>query len=69
METLLWHYAYGKPREVVEVSAELSIAKIVRLILPSSTVPGSLAPPPDDRDATRVADREVTKLIGDGEGQ
>jgi hypothetical protein len=33
METLLWHYAYGKPKETVAVEGQLSIEKIVREIV------------------------------------
>lgn len=34
METLLWHYAYGKPKETVEVQGEnITIAKVVREIV------------------------------------
>lgn len=33
MELLLWHYAYGKPKEVVEHQGELTVGKVVREIV------------------------------------
>jgi hypothetical protein len=33
METLLWHYAFGKPTENVDFQGELTVTKIVREII------------------------------------
>lgn len=33
IETLLWHYAYGKPKETVELQGEVGVTKIVREIV------------------------------------
>lgn len=35
METLLWHYAYGKPKETVEIQADITVEKVVREIIRS----------------------------------
>jgi hypothetical protein len=33
METLLWHYAYGKPKETIEVEGNITVEKIVREVI------------------------------------
>jgi hypothetical protein len=33
METLLWHYAYGKPKETIEVEGTVTVEKIVREVI------------------------------------
>lgn len=33
METLLWHYAYGKPKETIEVEGNVTVEKIVREVI------------------------------------
>ncbi len=34
METLLWHYGYGKPKETIELSGEVEISEVRRLVVP-----------------------------------
>ena len=38
METLLWHHAYGKPKDVVEVVADVGVSKIIRVIVDADDV-------------------------------
>jgi hypothetical protein len=33
METLLWHYAFGKPKETVEIEGTVTLEKIVREVI------------------------------------
>jgi hypothetical protein len=33
MEPLLWHYAYGKPKETIEVEGTVTVEKIVREVI------------------------------------
>jgi len=39
VETMLWYYAYGKPKEVVELQGEIGVSKIVREIVRADDTP------------------------------
>jgi DNA mismatch repair ATPase MutS len=50
MEILLWHYAYGKPKDVVEHTGEVQIGRVIReIVVPKDPV----------RAAARQVHREV----------
>ena len=35
IEAMLWHYAYGKPKELVEHSGEVTVARVFHVELPT----------------------------------
>lgn len=39
METLLWHYAYGKPKDVVEILGDVGISTIMRVVVDHAASP------------------------------
>ena len=43
MEILMWHYAYGKPKDNIEVSGEVQIGRVVREIVIPKRDPVALA--------------------------
>jgi hypothetical protein len=64
IEILLWHYAYGKPREVVEIQGELSINRIVRVIVDEHSVVETVEPQQQLGDGTEPVNSEFSRADG-----